>query len=141
MTINTPSHLSDDELIAAVKRLVGCEREATVALVIHLAELDKRRLYLPLGYSSLYAYCRSVLRLSEPEAVIRMKAARAVRRFPRILEMLLDGSLNLTTLRLLIPHLRSFNHQALLDAAAGKSKGAVQELLARLFPQPDVPSA
>jgi len=137
MKINFPSHLTDTALVAAVMRLAGGEREATVQLITYLAELDRRRLYLPAGYSSLYAYCRSELQLSEPEAYIRMKAARIVRRFPRILEMLIDGSLNLTTLRLLVPHLKSSNHQGLLDAAAGKSKREVKELLARLFPKPD----
>jgi hypothetical protein len=141
MKINFPSHLTDTALMAAVRRLAAGEREATVQLITHLAELDRRRLYLPAGYSSLYAYCRSEPRLSEPEAYMRMKAAREVRRFPRILVMLAEGSVNLTTLRLLIPHLKSFNHQALLDAAAGKSKREVQELLARLFPQADVPAS
>jgi hypothetical protein len=40
-------------LIAEVKRLADCERGATVDLIVHLAELDRRRLNLPLGYSSL----------------------------------------------------------------------------------------
>ena len=141
MKITFPTHLSDGALVAAVIRLSGCEREATVQLLTHLAELDKRRLYLGAGLSSLYKYCIAVLRLSEHEAYMRMKAARAVRRFPRILEMLLDGSLNLTMLRLLVPHLKSHNHEALLVAASGKSKREVQELLARLFPQPDVPAS
>jgi hypothetical protein len=53
--------------------------------------------------------------------------------------MLLDGSLNLTTLRLLVPYLKASNRPALLDAAANKSKREVAELVARLFPKPDVP--
>ena len=122
MKINFPSRLSDSALMAEVVRLATGERQATVQLIVHLAELDKRRLYLPAGYSSLYAYCRSVLLLSEPEAYTRMTAARAVRRFPRVLDMLLDGSLNLTTLRLVNPHLTHLNHDGLLAAAAGKSK-------------------
>ena len=141
MKITIPTDLNDGALAAEVTRLAGSEREATVRLIVHLAEFDRRRLYLGLGYSSLYAYCRAVLQFSEPEAYVRMKAARTIRRFPRILEMLLDGSLNLTTLRLLIPHLKGFNHVALLSGAAGKSKREVAELIARLFPQPDVASS
>jgi len=52
-----PTHLlSDADLIAAVTRLAGGVREASVQLVSHLAELDARRLYLGAGFSSLFAY-------------------------------------------------------------------------------------
>jgi len=52
-----PSHLSDDDLVAQVKSLARCERQATACLIAHLAELDARRLYLAAGFSSLFTYC------------------------------------------------------------------------------------
>jgi 5-methylcytosine-specific restriction endonuclease McrA len=79
------------------------------------------------------------LRLSEYEAFARIEAARAGRRFPRVFELLLDGSLCLTTVQLLARRLTPENHQALLAEAVGKSKRDVEHLLARWFPQPDVP--
>jgi len=121
MKNNCLSHLADEALMAEVLRLARDERAAVVQLITHLAEVDKRALHLKAGHASLYTYCRAVLCFSEPEAYVRMKAARAVRRYPRILGMLADGSLNLTTLRLLIPRLRACNHESLLAAAAGKS--------------------
>ena len=139
MKLRLPSHLSDDALVAEVTRLARTERETTVVLLVHLSELDRRRLYLPAGYASLYKYCRGALRLSEFESVVRMKAARALRRCPRILDMLRDGTLNMTTLRLLLPHLTPANQHELLAEAAGLSRRGVQELLARLFPKPDLP--
>ena len=42
---------------------------------------------------------------------------------------------------LLAPHLTEETHRELLDAAAGRSKREVEELLARRFPRPDVPSS
>jgi hypothetical protein len=84
MKTTLPSHLSDAALVAEVQRLGRGEREATVELILHLGELERRRLFLPAGYASLYQYCRAVLRLSEPEAYIRMMAARMVRRYPKI---------------------------------------------------------
>ncbi|HEX7124671.1 MAG TPA: hypothetical protein VF406_02700, partial [Thermodesulfobacteriota bacterium] len=51
-----PARLSDAELLAAVPRLAARERDATVVLVAHLAELDARRLYLAEGYPSLFVY-------------------------------------------------------------------------------------
>ena len=141
MKIDIPSHLSDDDLVAKVRSLVGREREATVDLIAHLAELDARRLYLGAGFSSLFTYCMEVLRLSEAEAYNRIEAARAARRFPVILDRLAVGSLNLTTVRLLASHLTVENHLELLAGASGKTRREVEELRARYFPQPDVASS
>ena len=54
--------------------------------------------------------------------------------------MLQDGALSPTTARLLSRHVTADNHEALLAAAAGKSKREVEKLLAGLFPQADVPA-
>jgi hypothetical protein len=133
--------MSDEELIAEVKRLAGCERDATARLVTHLAELDARRLYLGAGFPSLFAYCTTALRLSENEAYNRIEAARTARRFPVLFALLQDGRVNLTTVRLLGSHLSAENHEELLSAASGRSRREVEQLLARRFPQPVVPTS
>ena len=80
----------------------------------------------------------SVLHLSEDAVYNRITAARAARRYPVVIEMLEGGALSPTTLRLLARHLTRENHEELLTAASGQGKQAVEELLARRFPQPDV---
>jgi hypothetical protein len=132
--------LSDAELVARVKDLANGERSATVLLVAHLAELDTRDVHLRAGHGSLFAYCRDALALSEQETYNRIAVARAARRFPVILEMLEGGALNVTTVRLLSPHLTRENHLTVLESARGKSKLQVEEIAARLWPLPDVPS-
>jgi hypothetical protein len=134
-----PSRLSDTELVAAIKHLVGTERVTTVELVAHLAELDTRKLYLGAGFSSLFMYCREVLHLSEHESYHRIEAARAARRFPVLLERLGDGRLNLTNLRLIAPHLTPDTLPGLLAGASYRSKREVEELVVRYFPAPEVP--
>ncbi len=141
MENNSPSCLSDADLVAEVNRLARCERDAMLRLIVHLAEFDARRLYLGAGFSSLFVYCTDVLGLSEQGTYNRIQAARAARSFPIIFELLGDGAINLTTVRLLAPHLTRENHQELLNAARGRSKREVEELVARRFPQPDVPSS
>jgi HNH endonuclease len=135
MSMITPSRLTDDELTAAVAALAAREREATVLLVVHLAELDARGLYLGAGFGSLYQYCREVLRLSEQAAYNRIAAARAVRRFPAIVGMLERGDVNLTTVKVLAPHLTDANHEGLLGASVRKSRLAVEALVADRFPR------
>jgi hypothetical protein len=141
MTIAIPSHLSDGALIAEVARCARDERHATAQLVAHLAELDARRLYLGAGKSSLFAYCRDVLGLSDDAAYNRVEAARASRLFPQILEQLVDGSLTVTSVRLMARLLTAENHRELLAAASRRSKREVEELIAHRFPKPDTPSS
>jgi len=138
MEIMHASHLSDQELTAALRRLAQDEREATVALIVHLAEFDARRLYEPAGFSSLFKYCRAVLRLSEDAVYNRIGSARAARRFPVIVDMLLARTLSPTTARLLARRLTPENHQELLSAASGLGKEDVETLLAARFPEPEV---
>src|SRR5688572_11087719 len=99
------SQLSDAQLLANARRLANAERYATADLIVALAELDARRLYLGEGCSSLFTYCTQVLHLSEHAAYGRIEAARAARRFPIILDLFSNGSINLTTVGLLRPHL------------------------------------
>lgn len=138
MTITHASTLDNVELTAELTRLARCEREATVALIVHLAEFDARRLFEGAGYSSLFRYCMAVLQLSEDAVYNRIAAARSARRYPGIIEELESGVLSLTTVRLLAGHLTPENQQDLLAAAAGLRKDAVEKLLAQRFPQADV---
>ncbi len=139
--LSAVARLSDTELLARVTHLARREREATASLIAYLAELDARRLYLAEGCSSLFTYCTQVLHLSEHAAYGRIEAARAARRFPVILERLSEGSVTLTTVGLLAAHLTPENHRDLLDMARHTSKRQVEELVARLRPQPPVPAS
>jgi hypothetical protein len=130
--------LSDAELLRRVVSLAGREREATVELVGHLAELDARKLHLAEGYGSLFAYCTGALGLAEHAAYNRIEAARLSRRFPAILDLLADGSLNLSTARLLAPHLRPDNFESVVARARGRAKRDVEALVVLLQPRPDV---
>lgn len=81
-----------------------------------------------------------MLRLSEHASYGRIEAARAARRFPVVLELLIDGTLTLTAVSLLRPHLTEENHAALLKTARHKSKRDVEQIVAALQPKPDVQS-
>jgi hypothetical protein len=116
------TRLSDDDLVARLKGLVARDHDLTAQIVAHLAELDTRDVFLREGYGSLFVYCRDALGLSEWEAYNRIEVARAARRFPVILDMLAEGSVSLTAVRLLAPHLTPSNHREVLDSARGKRK-------------------
>src|SRR5262245_60311915 len=134
-------HLSDGTLRRALLALVTKDRLNTAELLLHLAEFDARGLHREDGYPSLFAYCVQVLRFSEDEAFKRIRAARAARRFPVILEALSQGQRHLTAVVLLAPYLSPENAEELLAEARHRTKSEIELLLARRFPRPDLPTS
>jgi len=126
--ITIAAKLSDEALLAKLKCLAQGSRQATVELIAHLAVLASRKLHRAEGPGRLFGYCTEILRFSEAAACNRIKAAKAARKFPVILDLLTDGSVNLTTVRLLAPHLTAENHRTILAEATGKTKRQVAPL-------------
>lgn len=132
--------LSDVDLRAAVAQSVAAERAATARLIALLAEYDRRRLYLADGFTSLFQFCVAGLHLSESAAFTRIQAARASRKWPVVLQALIDGSVTLTTVGLLAPHFTDENCVDLITEARHQRKSSVERIVARLAPKPDAPS-
>ncbi len=130
---------SDRELLARLPTLVLIERARSADVIEHLVELDRRRLYLDAACGSLSSYCSERLGYSEDEAAKRVRVTRLASRLPQVLEDLRTARIHLTGLCLLAPVLTPDNAEELLEKARGKSKRQIEELLARQFPQPDVP--
>lgn len=131
--------LSDRELRERLSAAVSTERAASAEVIFHLAELDRRKLYLEDACSSLFAYCLERLGYSEDGATKRVRVSRLVQRFPQVLDELASGEVHLTGLFLLSGYLTEDNVDELLGEARGKSKRQLEELIARWFPRPDVP--
>ena len=132
------THLSDPLLLSSAADHAGRERAAAADLLADLAEIDARKLYLPAGYSSMFAFCVGDLRLSEDAACKRITVARAARRFPAIFPAVAEGRLHLSGVVLLAPHLVEETAEGLLAAAAHKSKAEIEQLLAERFPRSDM---
>ena len=133
------SAMSDRELVEKLEELLGEERRLTAAVLVHLGEVEARRLYLPAACSSMFVYCTRVLGMSEDQALKRIQAARAMRRFPAVAAAVESGRLHLTAVVRLAPHLTDANVEALVAEASGKTKAEIEVLLARLAPRPDAP--
>jgi hypothetical protein len=132
--------MGNEALLSEVERLVRADRTVGAALLVHLGEVDARKLYLARGYSSMFTYCRAALGMSEAEAYLRMRAADVGRRFPLVLERFGSGDVHLSAIKLLAPHLTQENHARLLDRVCGRSKREIEVIVAELAPTPDVPA-
>jgi 5-methylcytosine-specific restriction endonuclease McrA len=137
-SLETVALLSDRDLLARTHELVdrSCCTEAD--LLVHLGEVDERKLYLERAFPSMFEFCLGELRFSEDAAYSRIMVARAARRLPAMIEAMESGQVHLTGLRLLAPHLTADNHREVLAEAARKTKREIEELVARLAPRPAV---
>jgi hypothetical protein len=131
--------ISSDRLTARLYELRVEERQRLVEFLAYLAELERRRLHLDLGFTSTFAFCTDHLGLTKAAAYRRTTAARLLGRFPVVATYLADGRLNLTTLVELREVLCEEKLGEILDRAAGRSEEDVKMLVAALRPQPEPP--
>lgn len=131
---------TNEELITRLRRLVRADQTLTAQLLVHLGEVEARRLYREQAYSSMFAYCVEELRMFEHQAYLRIQAARLARQFPHVLQLLAQGALSLTAIKQLAPHLTPDNHVNLLERARGKHTREIALLVAAIAPKPDAPS-
>ena len=130
--------LGNGELLAALSRLAQQDNELAADWLAHLAELEERKLFLELGYPSLFAYCTEALGLCRSSAYRRIAAARVGRQFPEVFERVASGELSVSALSEISPHVDSENAAELFEACSGRSCRQVEEWLAARFPRPDV---
>jgi len=91
---------SDKELLNRLSKLVKQEHNLILEILPHLIEVENRKIYRTLGYSSMFVYCTDGLGYSESSAQRRICSARAIRRCPEAYDYLKSGHVNLATLAL-----------------------------------------
>lgn len=91
------SKLKNAELLETVKKLAHQDRKNQVELLWHLLEIQKRRLYLDLGYPSLFEYVVTELGYGHSSAYRRIQAMRLLEAVPSVAIKIEDGRINLST--------------------------------------------
>jgi len=133
--------LPNAQLLTRVLELVRRGNAVEAELLVHLAEVDARQLYLEEGCSSMFTYCIRVLHFAEGVAYKRIHAARAARSHPQLLEALRSGDLHLTAVGLLAPKLTASNCAELIRAARHLGADEIKRILADREPKPSVPTS
>ena len=136
--METLGGLSDAVVVARLKKLVAEERRVGVEVLVHLGEVDIRKLFLPAACSSMHEYCVRMLGFSEQAAYKRIRVARVGRMFPQVLDAIAVGELHLSGAMELAAHLTEENVGRVLVEARGKRMVEIRVLVARLAPRPDV---
>jgi len=132
--------ISDHKILCDTDAIIVQERKLTLRLLVHLHEIERRKLYLIRGYGSMFVYCTTHLRLSASAASRRIRTARCLARFPELYAMLESGEVNLSTVSLVSKILNQKNHASVLGRISGKSQRDVAAIVAEYEPRAVLPA-
>src|SRR4051812_26788436 len=90
--------LSNEVLHSETRQAVIKERVATTIVLHHLREVERRRLFSAMAYSSLFEYCQKELGYSESSAQRRISSMRLMKELPEIETQIEDGKLSLSVI-------------------------------------------
>ena len=107
--------------------------------LVALADFDRRRAWVELGYSSLFYFLHRELGLSKGAAHYRKTAAKLVQRFPEIVEPLRDGRLCITSITHLAKVLTPQNRREMLPRFFQRSKREAMAVAAAIQPATAAP--
>lgn len=104
-------NVTDQTLDANLKSLVVSERELLSEILLHIAEVDRRRMYLHLGYPSLFEYLTKSTGYANGSAQRRIDAARLSLEVPEVIANLESGKINLAQVTLVQKSIREVQSQ------------------------------
>lgn len=130
--------ISNEELNRKLKSLVHQERELLSEILLHIAEVDRRKLYLKMAHPNLFSYLTEHLGYSAGSAQRRIDAARLLQEVPDVISKLETGELSLAHVSLVQKSIRQKNipvskedKQVLVAEISGKSLEDSQKLVAK----------
>jgi 5-methylcytosine-specific restriction endonuclease McrA len=126
--------LSDKELLAQIEKIRRREHLSTIEILLHLNEVERRKLHLKFGYGSLFDYCVKHLRYSSSGAGRRVAVARCIRQHPEVLGLLRSQKLNVTGVSLVASVLTNDNKAELLRNIPDKTQSEIDAIAARYRP-------
>ena len=137
--------LSDSELLEQTEKAVLVERESTNLVLDHLREIQSRRLYARLGFSSMFEYCTQHLKYCNSGAQLRIDAMRLSLELPEIKESLEKGDLSLSVIgsfQKFVRHEKQKDKkysreekQELLKQVESKSRVEAEKVFAEISPE------
>ena len=137
--------LNDVDLLSATQAVSVREKAATLELLEHLLEVEKRDLVFQQGYSSMWDYLHRGLAYCESAASERVAAMRLLKRAPVAAQLMTEQKLSLSTAAKVQHFVRAIEKTErrkvdtdetgrLLAQVSGKSRREVEKLFVSLAP-------
>ncbi len=115
--------------------LLAREHAALGDFLVELAVFDRQRLWIELGYASLFDFLTRELGLSKASASFRKKAAELIQQFPEALEPIRDGRLCLSSVFELAKVLTPENRNEVLPRFFHCSSREAKQVSAAIAPE------
>ncbi len=131
----TLKSLTNDDLHFKMKSLISQERKLTHEILLHLMEVDRRKLYLEMAYPSLWEYLVRGLGYSAAAAQRRIEAARLMVQVPQLGKKVEAGSIHLSQVSLLQKALRENKKSTLISTPAEHKQMLVEQMENLSIPQ------
>ncbi|MEQ9502147.1 MAG: hypothetical protein RIT81_35080 [Deltaproteobacteria bacterium] len=128
------SCMTQNDLLSGIREALRAELKSGVEALRFMAEIERRKLYVERGFSSLFRFCVEGLGLTEDQACRRVAVVRAARRVPEVFSMIAIGELHMTGVAKLSRFMNDDNAHSLIEQARNKSKVEVEMLIATEFP-------
>ncbi|MNL22833.1 hypothetical protein D3C87_1441930 [compost metagenome] len=130
--------------------MVRRERQIVECMIWHLQEVQDRKLFIQMGYTSLFECLVQHFKYSEPVAYTRISALKIINAVPEAAEALNSGEVSLTTLSLTQSFIRKQEKETgekvskeqkvqYLESIKNKSTQEVKQVLAEISPTPELP--
>ena len=150
MNSATVKSLSDQQLIERTEYLARRERAVVDYLIWHLQEIQDRKLFILMGYTSLFECLVKHFKYSEPVAYTRMSALKIMSAVPEAAGALNSGEVSLTTLSLTQSFIRKQEKETgekisleqkiqYLESIKNRSAAEVKKVLATIHPVAELP--
>ena len=124
------SELSDDELIVRADDVARAEHDTSLSLIDLLLEMDRRSIYLSLGYSSLFDFCARRWLFSRAKAGRYIAVARGTLKFPELRSVLNERRLTIGNAAQIVGILSCENASAILGRVSGCTYREIEEIAA-----------
>jgi len=132
--MNSLKSFSDRELTGRLRQLVSKEQSLTLLILSHLAEVERRGLYLEKAYSTLTEYCVYELGYGDSSASRRVRAARVINKIPEVYDLLKENKLTFSAVVHVYSVLTPQNKDTLLPRLEGKSRKEIDMILTDYMP-------
>jgi hypothetical protein len=117
----------------------GRFKRAEAELVKALGEVDRHRVFLELGYTSLFSYCVQALGLSENVAVNFIAVSRKAREVPELQAALDGGVLGVSKAKKIVPVLSPQNPTEWIAKASSMSCRSLEREVVKVAPREATP--
>ncbi len=130
--------LNNQELHLEVKNLASQERKLTEKILWHIAEVDARKLYLGMAFSSLFDYLTKSIGYTAGSAQRRIDAARLLQKLPEVADKIKEGTLNLGQISKLQCVQRQFKKESGAVVSLNEQRDLIKNLENKSLEQTDL---